>query len=198
MRHLRNPKGFTLIELLIVVAIIGVLAAVGIPMYNGYIFRAKVAKTGVDIAIIKTTARTIQLTIGFWPGSSWPENKGTGGKDPNKDPLSCYCAGGNTFIYNNSSLIADKWKGPYLTDWPKNVMGGTYYFDFNEADQNGDGIPNERVLWLDNGRDNTGKRFPQELKQAIDERYDDGNLGTGMIQVWQGSNMGVILFQGFN
>ena len=39
---MRNTKGFTLIELLIVVAIIGVLAAVGIPMYNGYITKTKI------------------------------------------------------------------------------------------------------------------------------------------------------------
>jgi len=35
-------KAFTLIELLIVVAIIGILAGVGIPMYNGYMIQAKI------------------------------------------------------------------------------------------------------------------------------------------------------------
>jgi len=40
---MHNTKGFTLLELLIVVAIIGVLAAVGIPMYNGYITDTKIA-----------------------------------------------------------------------------------------------------------------------------------------------------------
>ena len=149
-----------------------------------------------SITAIQTAAEMIRMTTGYWPGSSWPENKGRSGRDPSKDPLSCMCPGGNTFMFNNSRLITAKWKGPYMQAWPKNVMGGTYYWDYNERDQNGDGVGDERVLWLDNGRGNRGKRFPLALKQAIDERYDDGDLKKGKLQVWQGTNMGVILKQG--
>ena len=39
---LRNSQGFNLIELMIVVTIVGIMAAVSIPLYKGYIQRARV------------------------------------------------------------------------------------------------------------------------------------------------------------
>ena len=55
-----NHKAFTLIELLIVVAIIGILASVGIPMYNGYMTKAKISATATKHKMIES-----ELSLGF-------------------------------------------------------------------------------------------------------------------------------------
>ena len=51
----RIQKGFTLIELMIVVAIIGILAAVALPAYQDYTIRAKVSELVLMASAFKTT-----------------------------------------------------------------------------------------------------------------------------------------------
>jgi type IV pilus assembly protein PilA len=60
-------KGFTLIELMIVVAIIGILAAIAIPAYQDYTIRSQVTE-GLNLAdALKTSVAEYYANNGTWP-----------------------------------------------------------------------------------------------------------------------------------
>ena len=65
-------KGFTLIELMIVVAIIGILAAVAIPQYQDYTVKAKLSKVTGVAAPIKTALALYNQEQGGFPITADP------------------------------------------------------------------------------------------------------------------------------
>jgi type IV pilus assembly protein PilA len=107
VRNLRNQAqaGFTLIELMIVVAIIGILAAVAIPQYQDYAARAKLANAVAVAEPIKTAVAEVYQANGAYPAAAaaatdadWVASLGMSGAPATTKEVSAIALGANGVI----------------------------------------------------------------------------------------------------
>ncbi|HEY5443844.1 MAG TPA: prepilin-type N-terminal cleavage/methylation domain-containing protein [Pyrinomonadaceae bacterium] len=68
LKSLRSSKGFTLIELMIVVAIIGILAAIAIPNFLQYQLKSRQSEAKTNLGAIKTSEVAFQAERGCFVG----------------------------------------------------------------------------------------------------------------------------------
>ena len=77
LKAFRKQEGFTLIELMIVVAIIGILAAIAIPNFLTYQMKSRTSEAKVNLGAIKTSEIAFQGERGCFLGAAGPAAVGT-------------------------------------------------------------------------------------------------------------------------
>jgi type IV pilus assembly protein PilA len=108
----RIQQGFTLIELMIVVAIIGILAAVALPAYQDYTVRAKMSEVILAASACRTSITEIYQSGGSAPGAdNWGceiTSGGTGGSKYVKTITTSDAGRVQVTVQNISTEVNDK------------------------------------------------------------------------------------------
>ncbi|MDZ7749324.1 MAG: pilin [Halofilum sp. (in: g-proteobacteria)] len=105
----KMQQGFTLIELMIVIAIIGILAAVAIPAYQDYILRSQVSE-GLSLASgAKTSVTEFRLTNGTYPADNADAGLATPGDITGNNVKGVAVSDGDiTATYSSAGAIGDQ------------------------------------------------------------------------------------------
>ncbi|EMR8454765.1 pilin [Neisseria gonorrhoeae] len=121
-------KGFTLIELMIVIAIVGILAAVALPAYQDYTARAQVSE-----AILLAEGQKSAVTEYYLNHGEWPENNGDAGVASSSSIIGKYVEevkveNGVVTAQMASSGVNKEIKGKKLSLWARRQDGSVKWF----------------------------------------------------------------------
>ncbi|HEZ4633349.1 TPA: pilin [Neisseria meningitidis] len=122
-------KGFTLIELMIVIAIVGILAAVALPAYQDYTARAQVSEAILLAEGQKSAVTEYYLNHGEWPANNSSAGVASTATDiKGKYVQSVTVANGVITAQMASSNVNNEIKGKKLSLWAKRQDGSVKWF----------------------------------------------------------------------
>ncbi|HEZ6369153.1 TPA: pilin [Neisseria meningitidis] len=122
-------KGFTLIELMIVIAIVGILAAVALPAYQDYTARAQVSEAILLAEGQKSAVTEYYLNHGEWPANNSSAGVATSASDiKGKYVQSVEVANGVITAEMKSSGVNKEIQGKKLSLWAKRQAGSVKWF----------------------------------------------------------------------
>ncbi|HEZ3919787.1 TPA: pilin [Neisseria meningitidis] len=121
-------KGFTLIELMIVIAIVGILAAVALPAYQDYTARAQVSEAILLAEGQKSAVTEYYLNHGEWPGGNSSAGVASSSTIKGKYVKSVEVKNGVVTAQMASSNVNNEIKGKKLSLWAKRQDGSVKWF----------------------------------------------------------------------
>ncbi|HEZ2483627.1 TPA: pilin, partial [Neisseria meningitidis] len=121
-------KGFTLIELMIVIAIVGILAAVALPAYQDYTARAQVSEAILLAEGQKSAVTEYYLNHGEWPANNSSAGVASASDIKGKYVQSVEVKNGVVTATMASSNVNNEIKGKKLSLWAKRQAGSVKWF----------------------------------------------------------------------
>ncbi|ENV2248376.1 pilin, partial [Neisseria gonorrhoeae] len=121
-------KGFTLIELMIVIAIVGILAAVALPAYQDYTARAQVSEAILLAEGQKSAVTEYYLNHGEWPKDNGSAGVASASEIKGKYVQSVTVTNGVVTAQMKPSGVNKEIQGKKLSLWAKREAGSVKWF----------------------------------------------------------------------
>ncbi|HGO7157171.1 TPA: pilin [Neisseria meningitidis] len=161
-------KGFTLIELMIVIAIVGILAAVALPAYQDYTARAQVSEAILLVEGQKSAVTEYYLNHGIWPSDNSAAGVASSADIKGKYVQKVEVNNGVITATMASSNVNNEIKGKKLSLWAKRQAGSVKWFCGQPVTRANAKATNDDVT-ADNGNSNNGintKHLPSTCRDA--------------------------------
>ncbi|HEZ6428474.1 TPA: pilin [Neisseria meningitidis] len=160
-------KGFTLIELMIVIAIVGILAAVALPAYQDYTARAQVSEAILLAEGQKSAVTEYYLNHGIWPGDNSSAGVATSSKIKGKYVKEVTVANGVITATMLSTGVNKEIQGKKLSLWAKRQDGSVKWFCGQPVQRDAKAANNADGVTADSGNEKIDtKHLPSTCRDA--------------------------------